>query len=248
MEFALAAIALGFLGSFHCIGMCGPIALALPIGQKSPVAKIFSILSYNFGRVATYALFGAFAGLIGQGFAFGGYQQTVSISLGLIILLFLLLPGKYKSGSLEGKLFRFFNTVKTEIAKLFSKEGKKALFLIGLLNGILPCGLVYAAVAGAIATGDAGKGSLFMAVFGLGTIPAMLSLSLFKEAISIKTRNTMRKAVPVFVGIMATLLIVRGLNLGIPYLSPKPETGLSCHTSQTAGPQKIIKCTKPEHK
>lgn len=238
MEFLIAAISLGFLGSFHCIGMCGPIALALPINTTNYFHKVLLILSYNFGRIVTYSAFGLLFGLIGMGFAIAGYQQIVSIVIGSLLLLGVIIPSRYFSKyKITSSVFIFFNQIKTALGKLFLKSGHKSLFLIGLLNGLLPCGLVYMAVAGAIATGDITKGVLFMAVFGLGTVPVMLSLPLIGNFISIPVRNQIRKSVPVIVGIMAILLILRGLNLGIPYISPKIDSDTnriaSCHSQKT---------------
>lgn len=231
----ITAISLGFLGSFHCVGMCGPIALALPIGNSSNFGRIISVLIYNSGRIITYSLFGIIFGSIGQTFSLFGYQQLLSITLGLLILLGLILPSKLVSKISGSQLiFSFFTRLKSKLSSLFLKEGKKSLFLIGLLNGLLPCGLVYMAVAGAIASGNILNGALFMAVFGLGTAPVMIALPLAGNYLSVSFRTKIRKTVPIMVGFMAVLLILRGLNLGIPYVSPKMEKEKSalptCHT------------------
>lgn len=238
MEFLIAAISLGFLGSFHCIGMCGPIALALPISTTNYFHKVLLVFTYNFGRILTYSVFGLLFGLIGKGFAVAGYQQIVSVVIGSLLLLGVIIPSKYFAKySMTSSIFTFFNKIKSALGKLFFKSGHRSLFLIGLLNGLLPCGLVYMAVAGAIATGDITKSILFMAVFGLGTVPIMLSLPLIGNFISMPIRNSIRKSVPVIVGVMAVLLILRGLNLGIPYVSPKINTDTnstaSCHSQKT---------------
>ncbi len=233
MAFLLAAISLGFLGSFHCIGMCGPIALALPIGKLSQANKILHIALYNLGRVLTYAAFGLIFGSLGQSVAFFGYQQFLSIFLGALILAGLIFPVTLSDLGGSSKIYKAFATLKNKLSGLFSKEGKKSLFLIGLLNGLLPCGMVYMAVAGAIATADVFKGALFMAVFGLGTAPVMFLLPLAGNHISLSFRNKIRKAVPLMVGLMAVILILRGLNLGIPYVSPKLNKTNeipTCHT------------------
>jgi sulfite exporter TauE/SafE len=235
MLFLLAAISLGFLGSFHCIGMCGPIALALPIGNLRGFTRLISVLTYNAGRIFTYAFFGLIFGGIGKTFSIFGYQQLLSIVLGALILLGLLLPSSFVSKfSGNTQLYSFFNGIKTKLSKLFLKEGKKSLFIIGLLNGLLPCGLVYMAVAGAMAAGSVLNGALFMAFFGLGTAPTMILLPLAGNSFSLSFRNKIRKTVPYMVGFMAVLLILRGLNLGIPYVSPKMEANKTqlptCHT------------------
>lgn len=247
MTFLLAAISLGFLGSFHCIGMCGPIALSLPIGKLNPFQKFIHILLYNFGRIVTYAAFGVIFGLLGKSFALFGYQQLLSIVLGVLILLALILPATLVSKlTAQTKLYVAMNKLKTKLGQLFSKEGKRSLFLIGLLNGLLPCGMVYMAVAGAVASSDVLKGALFMAAFGLGTVPVMFSLPFIGNQISISFRNKIRKAVPLMVGLMAVVLILRGLNLGIPYVSPKFTKSTEIPTCHTVAGKKL--CMGGTHK
>jgi hypothetical protein len=222
MEFLITAITLGFLGSLHCVGMCGPIALALPVVNNTNISRISGIVLYNIGRVITYGFFGLFFGLLGKSFVIAGYQQALSITLGVIILSIILIPNRYLQ-KIPG-VNRFFQPaakIRNALSGLFKTRSYSALFSIGVLNGLLPCGLVYTAVAGAIAMADPLKGSLFMMVFGLGTLPAMLGLTLAGQKISMGLRNTFKKTVPVFVAFMAVLLILRGLNLGIPYVSPE---------------------------
>ena len=149
-----AALTVGFLGSFHCVGMCGPIAMALPVGRTNAVGRVFSVIVYNMGRMFTYGLLGALFGVIGQTFVLAGFQQILSIVAGVFILLFLIMPllMKRRAGYEKG-IFQYAVKVKNALGNLFAKEGKKSLFLIGLLNGLLPCGLVYVAIAAATATG-----------------------------------------------------------------------------------------------
>lgn len=222
MEFLIAAFTLGFLGSFHCIGMCGPIALALPLSSSSKWARVLGALLYNLGRSFTYAVFGIVFGLLGKSFVIAGFQQSISIFLGVLILIIVLFPERSMNRfQFSSKLYNLINKLKSKFTHLFSQKNYYSLFLIGLLNGLLPCGLVYLGVIGAIATGDAIQGALFMVLFGLGTLPAMFSLALISNQISISFRSKIRKAVPFFVSAMAVLLILRGLNLGVPYVSPK---------------------------
>lgn len=241
MDYLTAAIALGFLGSFHCVGMCGPIALALPVHNKPPLLRNFLIILYNLGRITTYTIFGLLAGIIGESFAMAGLQQGLSIIIGVILLASVFLPFK---NSLSG--YGFFLRIKSALSRLFTKGTQTSLFIVGLLNGLLPCGLVYVGIAGSIATGDALKGGLFMAAFGLGTVPLMFALPLIGSSISVSSRSTIRKATPVFVTIMALLLIIRGLNLGIPYISPQIEQNqVTCCQEDAHKKRQIIKCHKP---
>ena len=226
--FLLAALSLGFLGSFHCVGMCGPIALAVPVRRTSRFSVFRDSLIYNSGRVVSYAFMGLLFGLLGQGFALAGWQSWLSIAVGTLLLLTLLLPGRIFH--VHPGVFRLLERIKNRVRRQFGIKTSRSLLLIGVLNGFLPCGLVYLGIAGAAATGHSLKGALFMAVFGLGTFPAMLTVSALKNYMSIRFRSHIRRAVPVFVGIMAIMLILRGLNLGIPYISPSVEiSGGSCH-------------------
>jgi len=235
MNLILTAITLGFLGSFHCVGMCGPIALALPLDWSSSLSKYSGALIYNIGRMFTYALLGGFFGLVGESFVIAGYQQLASIVLGAAILIMVLLPNQvFSKLKLTGFIYSYIGKLKQKLFLLFKKSSLSSLFFIGTLNGLLPCGLVYLGIAGAIATGNSINGALFMALFGLGTLPAMLSVTLLGNVISVNFRNKIKKAVPLFVLAMAVLLILRGMNLGIPYISPelshaKPIAHKCCH-------------------
>lgn len=216
-----AAFALGFITGFHCIGMCGPLALALPVVGRSRGAYVAGRVLYNLGRACTYALMGAAVGLVGQvgrGFAIGGFQRWVSIGAGVLLLLGLLF---FKSGLLEKLgVFKLFAVLQELWARNFSRRGFTGLFILGLINGLLPCGPVYVALAAAAATGHPATAALFMFVFGLGTLPMMLAVSLAGKLVQLPLRRKLQKLVPISAGVVAVLLIVRGLALGIPYLSP----------------------------
>jgi len=215
----LTGFIIGLFGSFHCIGMCGPIALALPTSGKHILG---GRIIYNFGRILTYSLLGLLFGLLGNRLALFGLQQVLSISLGVVILISVFLPYKYKSKIMAGTgLNGFFGSLKAAFSRLFRNHSTSSLLAIGVLNGLLPCGFVYIGITGAIALGEASKGLLFMAMFGLGTVPVMLGASLAGGFVNLKLRTRLRKMVPAFTLLIAAIFILRGLNLGIPYLSPK---------------------------
>ncbi len=225
MTILLGALVLGFIGSFHCVAMCGPIALALPLNRSSLGTQVGGILAYNGGRVVTYSLLGSLFGIIGASFILAGYQQILSIALGAVILISVVLPEHLTSRfRITSGLFSFLGAKKYQVGKLFGRKGLPALFLIGLLNGLLPCGFVYAGIAGAVLVGGSMQGALFMTLFGLGTIPAMAIISLTGNKISVGFRNKLQRVLPFLVIIMALFLILRGMNLGIPYLSPRFST------------------------
>jgi sulfite exporter TauE/SafE len=223
----LAAFLVGLVGSLHCIGMCGPIAIALPVPDSSNLSFFTGRILYNLGRVVTYSFLGAILGLLGGRIALAGAQQVVSIILGVVIIIAVLLPQKYKNYFAQHPVTqKLAQPLKENIGVLFRKGTFSAMFLIGILNGFLPCGLVYVALAGAIASGNAISGAAVMILFGLGTVPAMFAATIFGKFINVGIRTKIRKAVPILAIILGIIFVLRGLNLGIPYLSPK----LSSHT------------------
>lgn len=225
IQLFFVAFMIGIVGSFHCVGMCGPLAFALPLSNNSIAAKLTGSFLYNAGRIVTYSLLGLIFGLIGQTAALFGFQQWLSIGAGSVILLFILMPKKYKMQNIAANYTNgSFGRLRSALAALFTQKNNKSLFVIGLLNGLLPCGLVYMAVAGAIGTGDAPGSVLFMAAFGLGTLPVMWSVAFFGNYVGVSLRQKIRKAYPYMMALMACLLIIRGMGLGIPYVSPQMNT------------------------
>ena len=217
-----AGFLIGFFGSFHCAGMCGPIVLALPVGNISTFQLVLSRTLYNFGRILTYTFFGAVFGFFGREFAFAGLQRYISISIGIMILFYYLTPAKYKGRFAATVPYKLLSNFVKGAFKKITKDGSPlSLFLFGIINGFLPCGFVYVAIGGAITTGGAISGAAFMALFGLGTTPIMLGTALLGRFINVKIRHTMNKLIPVFAVILAILFILRGLNLGIDYISPE---------------------------
>lgn len=220
------------MGSFHCVGMCGPIALAIPLKTTSWLARITGGVIYNLGRALTYAVMGAFFGLLGRGLVMSGFQQWVSVIMGVIMILSVITPSIYKNRfNAEKGLFSFVGKVKLSLGKLFTQRSYGSLFLIGLLNGLLPCGLVYVAIAAAIATGSSTGGALFMFLFGLGTLPMMLAISLIGNLITLELRKRITRLIPYAIVFIGVLFVLRGLSLGIPFLSP-PEKAMTVPTEQ----------------
>lgn len=232
-----AGFIFGLVGSFHCVGMCGPIAMALPFVGSTGWRYYVGRLLYNSGRIITYASLGALAGAFGETLQMAGLQQTVSVVSGVLIFLLLVLPAvlKGKSAGIPGTE-KLMNWVRQKLGYYFRRNSLGSLFMVGLLNGLLPCGFVYIALAGAISAPGISGAMLYMVLFGLGTFPLMFLVSLSGKLISLKMRSLFNRAVP-YVGMtLAILFIVRGLGLGIPYLSPKVvetethKTEMSCCT------------------
>ncbi len=233
-QLIISAFALGLFSSFHCVGMCGTIAFSLPVKHLGQAKKIAGVVLYNLGRITTYSIIGLLFGLMGRQLYIAGLQQWFSIIAGIIIILAVLqyifkkplmhLPGFNKIQLLIQNL----------IGRFLRARNISELFLLGMANGLLPCGLVYFAVMGAVATGSTLNAVLFMALFGLGTLPAMFLFGYFGMSINVAVRNRMKQVVPYFLTVMGMLLILRGLGLGIPYISPvlpnaMQADAVSCH-------------------
>jgi sulfite exporter TauE/SafE len=211
---------MGFAGSLHCAGMCGPLALALPAGN-SRSRFVAGRMLYNAGRVATYTALGILFGLAGKTFVLAGLQRSLSIAVGLVLLSWLVVRMNRKLFiATESFVPRLVAPVKSALARRIRSQTMPAQFAFGLLNGLLPCGLVYLALAGAAGTGSATDGALFMLVFGAGTLPMMLAISMFGKLIHAGIRAKFQQAIPAMICTLAVLFILRGLSLGIPYLSP----------------------------
>jgi sulfite exporter TauE/SafE len=213
---------MGLLGSFHCVGMCGAIALSIPMDLSTRLALIRDAVLYNAGRVITYALIGVLLGYFGETFFKSGYQQWIAFELGILIVIIYFLPS-----TLGNKFSRWLGLsyltmfIRKGFSWLLNRPSPTTFILIGMLNGLLPCGFVYMAGAAAILANSITGGVLHMAGFGLGTIPMMLATAVSSQFISIKVRNAIKGIRPYLAVLLATLLILRGLGLDIPYISPK---------------------------
>ncbi len=244
----IAALMTGLVGSLHCIGMCGPIAVALPLGNKSWFHKFFGSIIYNTGRVATYAMLGVIFGLLGQGIEMAGLQQWASIGLGIVLILSVLFPVLFKGQvNIDRFFFGFAGKLIGRFRKLFSISSYPSLLVIGLLNGLLPCGLVYVAIAGAINTNDIVNGAIYMIIFGIGTIPIMASIPVVGNLIGTNIRKKFKGVVSAFIIILGIIFILRGLSLGIPYISPpskmlQPHEKTMKHSTSETGKETIPCC------
>ncbi len=215
------AFILGLLGSFHCIGMCGPIAFALPIDRTSKGKMIFQTMLYHLGRLITYSLIGVLFGVIGKGLYLAGFQQRLSILMGIIMIITVIIPiSIFNRFNITKPIYKLIGKVKQQLGLYLHKKSNKSIFLIGFFNGFLPCGLVYMALIGSIATSNAILGASYMFLFGLGTVPMMALAVYAGNFLKVSLRNKIQKAIPIFIVIIGLLFILRGLGLGIPYISP----------------------------
>ncbi|MCH7398924.1 sulfite exporter TauE/SafE family protein [Belliella sp. DSM 107340] len=213
------AFLLGFLGSFHCLGMCGPIALAVSAKDNAPFLR--NKIIYNLGRTLTYSVLGAVIGMIGFSLALAGIQQWVSIIMGVVILLMAFFYKRSEQIITQSGLFGAVYKLKSSLGYFLKKGGSTAFFASGLLNGLLPCGMVYIALIASLALQSPLLGAVYMFFFGLGTIPMLIGVMVSGKILSLKIRTKLTSVLPYFAMFIGILFIVRGLGLGIHYVSPK---------------------------
>lgn len=231
----ISAFVLGLLGSFHCVGMCGPIAFMLPVDRTNTYKKVWQIAIYHFGRLLAYSIIGLLFGLIGKSLFIFGFQQQLSIFIGALMILVAIIPQKtFNKYNFSKPVYKAISKVKSTLGHALKKKTADTFLTIGFLNGFLPCGLVYMALFTAIASGNALNGSIYMAAFGFGTIPLMTTAIYFSNLLNGSIRQKVQNIIPVFVVIIGCLFILRGLDLGIPYLSPAPifdviSGDIDCH-------------------
>lgn len=215
--FLWTAFTIGFLGSLHCVGMCGPIAMSLPYQGAGRAMAVVNALLYNLGRTITYMAIGSVFGLLGKGIFLAGYQSALSIAMGVLMLIL-----AFFSTNLESKLARLpllqkpLFRLKSALGRAIRSDKQSSFFTVGLLNGLLPCGLVYMAIVGAVSTGSVAKGAAYMGLFGLGTIPLLLLTALAGNWLGVRLRQRIRAVLPFMLVLIAALLIFRGLNFDLP--------------------------------
>lgn len=210
-----AALLIGFLGGFHCVVMCGPLVLYLR--HKRNTYGIPEFVLHQFGRLLGYAILGGIAGWVGFGFSLVSLHRYVSILLGVLLL--------YSSLSTLFSFPYFLSLnhlfkVNSRIGSLFGRLSTTSIVSLGLLNALLPCGLVYTALAASTALFDPIKSMLFMGLFGLGTVPALVLSYSISTSTFIAKQKRFRVVLPITTALVGVLLILRGLTIGIPFVSP----------------------------
>jgi len=229
------AFLFGLISSLHCVGMCGPIAMMLPVDRNNRAKKVSQILTYHFGRISAYAFIGLLFGLLGSGLYLAGIQQHLSVFTGVAMIVIVVVPEKiFSQYNFSKPVFRLVSRIKTALGGQFKNKTYQSFYTIGLLNGFLPCGMVYAALFGAIAMQNVHFGILYMVCFGFGTVPLMGFVVLANRFSNFKNQRQIAKIIPYAVVCLGILFILRGLGLGIPYISP-PDISLfvkaapNCH-------------------
>lgn len=237
MQYAtlISGFIIGAAGSLHCIGMCGPISFALPIKHLQLYQKISLLLLYQIGRIITYSSIGLLFGLLGRNIYLAGLQQWYSIIAGSLLILLAILYFTGKRMQNKSVLpIRLYNKVQQQIVKIIASQKKWYSYVaLGMANGLLPCGMVYVALASTLSLSTAIESAGFMAAFGSGTLPAMMLIGIAGQQIKPATRFAFNKLIPGFMLLLGVVLILRGLNLGIPFLSPQlpaaPGETVVCH-------------------
>lgn len=226
-----APLLLGLAGSLHCVGMCGPLLLALPLDAAGKRHVMGQMLLYHSGRILMYATLGILFGLLGKGIALAGFQKVLSITAGLLMIGMAFAAWRFEQLVARIPGFGTFSQrVKTQMGRMLRQNGAKALFTLGMLNGLLPCGMVYAALAGAIASFGGLEGGLFMLIFGAGTLPLLLAVSVLGRSFSVSVRQKLRYWQPVLLTLAGILLLQRGLHLDLSlFESAVPKAGYDCH-------------------
>lgn len=231
-----SALVLGLLGSLHCLGMCGPIAFMLPLERGNGIKRSLQLSLYHLGRLIAYGTIGLAFGLLGRGVSLFGFQQKLSMGIGILMIVLVLLPGRFLAGPrLFAPIHRLLGKLRALLGDTLKKRTPDAFLTIGLLNGLLPCGMVYMALLGALAMAGPIQGAGYMLLFGLGTVPMMSLVAISKGMIKAPWTVKIKKMIPIFVVLIGILFILRGMGLGIPYVSPKavqPHTvgsNMECH-------------------
>ena len=216
----LTGLVFGATGSLHCVGMCGPLVLAVP-GPNAPWRFWVGRLVYHTGRTLSYMTLGGLIGSLGWAIALQGYQGTLSLALGVLMLSAVLIrPVRRWVKQFEAAPAHLLSKLKGPLQALMKQPGTGNLFALGVLNGLLPCGFSYAAIATALAAGSLVNSMLFMGAFGLATFPALLAVQWMGRRAPASWRTTLLKLAPYGIAIVGLLLIVRGLSLGV-FLSPE---------------------------
>lgn len=217
---------LGLVSSLHCVGMCGPLILSIP-APKFTIhnflynKSIYNPIAYNIGRILTYVFIGIVIGLFGELVKITFLHQQISIFAGGLMLL-TGVATKFEANNIIKSKFinKIFSILKAQISSLLKTQNTSKMFLLGILNGFLPCGMVYMAILSSLAWGNINSTIIYVASFGLGTSPLLISLFFFSGFLSNKLRLKSQKIIPIITIMIGLIVVFRGMGLGIPYLSP----------------------------
>lgn len=224
----MTAFVLGLSSSFHCVGMCGPLLLALPTSTSTKYQWVEKII-YHAARIFTYALLGILVGFAGWRLQVASLQQFFSLTIGIILIIYVF-AGRFFANTTW--LLAFNKIIFSFFGFAAKQKGQRGTLLLGVANGLLPCGMVYIALTGAMATSKILDAATFMLLFGLGTLPLLFVFNIYGIRLQVSVKQRIKLVAPAVIAIMGILLILRGLNLGIPFISPhfvNSGGGVACH-------------------
>ena len=232
-QILVAGFTLGMAGSLHCVVMCGPLSLVLPTHHLSPITKFISLFLYQIGRIITYSIFGLLFGLLGRTIFMAGFQQWFSVIIGSLVLIFSVLYFIRKRSIHFAPFSKSYLWVQKLLGTILKQNsGLSGFLILGMANGLLPCGMVYIALAAVVTMTHIGNSMAFMAMFGAGTLPAMLIMGYAGQLLKPQVRTIFNRSVPFFITATGIILLLRGLNLGIQFISPElphsPGQAISC--------------------
>ena len=224
------AITMGLMSSFHCVGMCGPIVLALPLGNGTRLHQFIRISIYNTGRILTYAALGLALGSVGSTLAWIGYLRYISILAGALMIAYVFWPALVNRFlHMPGFWSKTVQRLKKSMSKMLKSRNLSSSMILGALNGLLPCGLVYLALVSSVVTGDIVGGATYMLFFGLGTLPAMMAVGCFRQWFTPFMRTRMRQLTPVMLCLAGIWLVARGVVIQYPVASQQGRQIPICH-------------------
>ena len=211
---------LGIAAGFHCAGMCGPIVFSLSVQQANRLSKKTGLVLYNLGRVITYTLLGLLFGMAGRHFYLAGLQQWLSVATGIIIVILALQYFLRKHIGQPIWVQKVYGKLLPAMLHFLQSSSYTKFIALGMLNGLLPCGMVYLGLAAALSHGSVMGSAAFMFAYGLGTLPVMLLVSFGSNNLSAQLKARFNRLIPYVTLTMGLLLVLRGMNLGIPFISP----------------------------
>ncbi|WAC14074.1 sulfite exporter TauE/SafE family protein [Dyadobacter pollutisoli] len=221
------AFTMGLISSLHCVGMCGPIALALPVHKGSRLKQFSGLLLYNSGRALSYSSLGLLVGGIGASIGWLGYLRYLSVFAGLLMLAYVFWPSRLDS-YFHPPVFwaRFVHFLKQQMAATLQSRSAAGWLMLGIFNGLIPCGMVYMALMSSIATGSMAGSATYMMIFGLGTFPAMISIGIAKQKFTPGLRSRIRRFTPVMLAVAGIWLVMRGVLTDLP-VNGESRTGIT---------------------
>ncbi len=229
MDYLALAFFMGLFGSLHCVAMCGPLVLAMPAAHTTWWSRLANTAGYHLGRVLVYGVFGLLVGLIGHSIGGQGWQRGLTLVTGALLVgagVSMVVGKRAQSGSRWQQ--RALVSLTRWIGYWLYRPGGN--LVVGALNGLLPCGMVYMALAAALSAESVAGAGLFMVLFGLGTWPALFAVSIAGQAAKKSLRINLATWLPIICVVMGCWFLLRGANLDIPYLSPLvyPEGAITC--------------------